>query len=228
MPKNIEFGPDGVVDKDTGQKIDLNDPEFLSSMRRPPKKDAPEKPTDGKAEKEAPEKPDGVPPPSAPEEKPAGTAQEASCKAYGGPRPVSYGKYEVTPESEFTVRFCVSFEEGRWRVHLEEARYANPEYESHWAVFRMWTYPEMLSWRQQATEYDNMTGVSRLNTDKLNEIKLRRLLKRWSFEEYDPRYKLLHVGGVLSDESYSLLNGMFPTIVDNLIFMMNQVLEENR
>ena len=138
----------------------------------------------------------------------------------------SYTKYEVTPESEFEVRFCLYFEEGRVRVFTEEAKVKYPECELHWVKFRMWTYREELDWRKQSQEYDGR--AYRLNTDKFDELKLRHLIKSWSLEQYDPKFKLLHVGGVLSDESLDLVKGLYPSIVENILYLMNQVLEGNR
>ena len=143
-------------------------------------------------------------------------------------KPVSYSKYEVRPDSEFEIRFCLYFDEGRVRVFTEDAKYKFPECESHWVKFRMWTYKEQLEWKRQCSDLDMQTKSMRLNTDKYDEIKLRHLIKSWSLEQFDPKFKLLHVGGVLSDESYELLVGLFPSIVENIVFMMNQVLEGNR
>ena len=91
----------------------------------------------------------------------------------------------------------------------------------------MWTYAEELAWRREAQEFDNVNRQFKTNLDKFNELKVRHLLKRWSFEEYDPKFKLLHVNGVLADESYNVFKGFFPVIIDQLLFMMNRVLENN-
>lgn len=136
-------------------------------------------------------------------------------------------KYEVTPESEFTVRFCIGFKEGRVQIYQEDAYLKFDDLERHWVTFRMWKYEEELAWQNQAMEFQGQTRSFILNQGKLNEIKIRHLIKSWSFEEYDPKFKLLHVGGVLSDESYSIFKGFFPTIINNVIYLMNQVLENN-
>lgn len=224
----IEITSEGIFDKETGQKIDMNDPEFLKMIGKKPK--SPEKePVQESPEKKELEHKEPVKSKRKPIEKPSVEPPKTpSISQYNGPKPVSYTKYEVTPESVFTVRFCLGFDEGRPHAYVEEAKNSHPEYELHWVTFRMWTYREELDWRQRCTDYDNMTGISRLNTVKYNELKIRNLLKDWSFSEYDVKFKLLHVGGVLSDESYNLFNGMYPSIVDNIVFLMNQVLEDNQ
>ena len=212
--KKVIFGPNGPKDAETGEIIDLNNSELQKYVRKPAKTGPPpEKQTESK-ETQEPAKP--VKPPKQP-----------SVSVPPGPKPVSYTKYEVTPESTFTVRFCLSFDDGRAHVYTGDQKIGHPEFELHWVTFRMWTYREQLEWRQRCTQYDNMTGMTRFNSDQFNEIKVRNLIKAWSFEEYDVKFKLLHVHGYLSDESWNLINGMYPVIVDNILFMMNRVLEEN-
>lgn len=153
---------------------------------------------------------------------------EGSVKPSAQVKPqVAYSKYEVTPESEFTVRFCLAFREDRAIVLKEDARYKVEGAEAHWATFRMWTYREEVDWKNQVMEYDPKSRTFRQNTVRLDELKIRHLLRRWSFEKYDTRFKLLHVGGVLSDESYDIFKGFFPSIIDSIIYMMNNVLESN-
>lgn len=211
----VTFGPDGPVDAETGEKIDLNNSELSKYVKKPSKKSRPP---------EEQPKPDEQPNEGA---KPVEPSGQPSVSAYNGPKPVSYTKYEVTPESTFTIRFCLSFADDRAHVYVESEKSRHPEFELHWVTFRMWTYREQLEWRQRCTQYDNMTGMTKFNSDQFNELKIRNLIKSWSFEEYDVKFKLLHVQGILSDESWNLINGMYPVIVDNIIFMMNRVLEEN-
>lgn len=140
---------------------------------------------------------------------------------------VSYSKYEVRPDSEFTIRFCLDFKDDRVLVYTEDAYLKLPEVERHWVKFRMWKYEEELSWKNQCMEFEHQTRNFKLNSSRLNELKIRHLIKDWSFSEFDPKFKLLHVNKILSDESYDVFKGFFPTIVNNIIFMMNQVLEQN-
>lgn len=154
-------------------------------------------------------------------------APEPARPASAGPAPVSYTKYEVRPDSFFTVRFCLGFKEERVLVYTEDAKYKLPDLESHWATFRMWTFREELEWRNRTTIYDQPSRSWRPDPGKLNEIKLRNLLHDWSFAETDPKFRLFHVNGVLADESYNLVMGLFPSILDNLLYLMNNILENN-
>lgn len=140
---------------------------------------------------------------------------------------VSYTKYEVTPQSSFTIRFCIGFNDDRVNVYTEDAYQTMPELERHWVKFRMWTYEEELKWKNQCMEYDFQSRSFKLNPSKLDELKIRNLIKDWSFAEHEAKFKLLHVNKVLSDESYDIFKGFFPTIINNIIFLMNQVLENN-
>ena len=136
-----------------------------------------------------------------------------------------YTKYEISPDSEFTVRFCLGFEEEKILVYKEDSYLRIDGLERHWAKFRMWNFREELEWKNQCMEFDSISRAFKQNIIKLNEIKIRRLIKDWSFSEIDPKFKLLHVDGVLSDESYNVMMGFNPAIMDNLIVLMNNVLE---
>ena len=92
----------------------------------------------------------------------------------------------------------------------------------------MWTYDEELQWKADCLEYNSQTKIQSINYDKLNEIKLKNLLLDWSFAENEDRLKLLHCDGKLSDESYSIFNGLYPSIATCIVEMMNDVLESNQ
>jgi hypothetical protein len=77
-------------------------------------------------------------------------------------------------------------------------------------------------------EYNNVAKIQILNNDKLNEIKLKKLMLDWSFGEYDDNLKLLHCDNKLSDESYSMFMGMYPAIAKTIVDLMNLVLESNQ
>lgn len=151
----------------------------------------------------------------------------------GGPtlmgiKPRTYSKYEVRPDSSFTIRFCLCFVDDRAIVLDENAKVRNPEAEAHWVRFRMWRYAEEMEWKGQCQEFDGVSRMFKTNAIRLDELKIRHLIRDWSFAEYDERFKLLHVGGVLSDESFDMFKGFFPTIINHIIYMMNQVLENDR
>ena len=142
------------------------------------------------------------------------------------PTPVQYSKYEVRPDSEFTVQFCLKFSDnGQVSVYAKDSFLQLDNLEKHWAKFRMWTYKESLEWKNQCMEFDQQIRSFKQNNCKLNELKIRHLIKDWSFSEIDPKFKLLHVNGVLSDESYEMMMGLYPQILDNILILMNNVLE---
>ena len=139
-------------------------------------------------------------------------------------------KYEVSRDTYSVVRFGLmqKGEGGRFVVINEQSVPEHPESEIHWVKFRMWNYDEELNWKSNCTEYSAAAKGQVINIDRLNEQKLKMLLLDWSFGEYDDRLKLLHCDGRLSDESYCILKGMYPTIVNAIVYMMNDVLENNQ
>ena len=131
------------------------------------------------------------------------------------------GKFEITPDDEFTVEIPVRKQKGRWTVcKAGEA----PE-ETHWVKFRMWDYAEELELRKVSTQYDPVKHWHFLDHDALNRMKIQRLMKSWSFEIDNVRLKLLHVNGVMVDESYNAVMKLHPNIIRHIVEQMNMVLE---
>ena len=138
-------------------------------------------------------------------------------------------KYEITDSSYFIIRFgLLQKDDGRFIPIKEDAIDGISEAEPHWVKFRMWNYGEELAWKSEFMEYNSAMKSQYLNIEKLNERKIRRLLLDWSFGEYDDRLKLLHCDGMLSDESYSVFMGLYPSIAGTIVDMMNLVLESNQ
>lgn len=138
-------------------------------------------------------------------------------------------KYEVNPQSYFVIKFgLVQKEDGRFVPIREDAIAGIPEAEAHWVKFRMWTYTEELNWKDKCTEYDAKARAQVINTAKLNEMKIKQLMLDWSFGEYNDSLRLLHCDGKLSDESYNVFKGMYPSIANTIVDMMNLVLESNQ
>jgi hypothetical protein len=50
-------------------------------------------------------------------------------------------------------------------------------------------------------------------------------MKSWSFGEVEPHMKLQHFNGILTDESWKLLQSMYPCVVQAMIERMNAALE---
>lgn len=135
-------------------------------------------------------------------------------------------KYEVTPETYFTVRFgLVERKDGGYYTVGGGELADYPEAEPHWVKFRMWTYDEELRWKADCMEFNSQSKTQYINVERLNERKIRRLMLDWSFGEMEDRLKLLHCDGRLSDESYSMFRGLYPVIANRIVDMMNSVLE---
>lgn len=138
-------------------------------------------------------------------------------------------KYQISNDTFFVVKFgLLQREDGRFVPIAENDVYKYTGAESHWVKFRMWNYGEQLKWKSQCTEFNNTTKMQYLNNDKLNQKKIKNLLLDWSFGVYEDRLKLLHCDGKLSDESYKILRGMYPSIINTIVDLMNYVLESNQ
>lgn len=142
-------------------------------------------------------------------------------------KPKVYTKYEVKPETYFYVKFGIVSQEDRWVVIDEEDVSVTKKAESHWVKFKMWNYAQELDWKNQATEFDNSKRMHTLNTDKLNELKIRNLLVDWSFAEDEDSLKMLHVNDLLCDESFKVFYSLYPGIIRHIVSKMNDVLEFN-
>ena len=132
-------------------------------------------------------------------------------------------KYDVTPDTFFVIRFSLFEKDGIVHAVTEDTEVRDAE--PHWVKFRLWNYKEENTWRVSCQEYSLESRAYIMNSNKFNEIKIRNLIRDWSFAEYDEKYRLLHVNGVLSDESYDLFCGLQPSIVFHIIRAMNSYLE---
>ena len=133
-------------------------------------------------------------------------------------------KYMVSKEDYFYVKFGLQKYQGRWLIVEEDS---SPDVENHWLKFRMWSYPESVALRRKVTTYDQSKRASQIDQERLDEYKIKTLLLEWSFGERDPALKLLHVGGILSDESYAHFVNMHYNTVQYVTNRMNAILEQN-
>jgi hypothetical protein len=131
------------------------------------------------------------------------------------------GKYVVTKDNTFKIRFGLMQHDGRWVVVKPETTGAD----DHWVEFRVWSFNEEVELRKMSTQFDPLKKIHIIDNDYLNRLKVQRLLLNWSFDEQNPKLKLLHVGGVLSDEGWKAFTSLFPTIVRFILEAMNAVLE---
>lgn len=136
-------------------------------------------------------------------------------------------KYQVTKDSVFVIRFGIDFLEQRLILIEQEQVEQFPTSQSHWVKFRMWTYKQQIAWKDQCMRFNNESRSFVVDTNKLNELKIRRLIKDWSFAKHSDKFKLLHINGVLSDQSYQIFKGFYPNVINGIIQRMNRVLQFN-
>jgi hypothetical protein len=132
------------------------------------------------------------------------------------------GKYEITDEEDFRIDIYLRQQEKRWVISTPDQAT-----DTHWVKFRMWSYDEELVMRKKATQYDQIQRTHFLDRDLMNRLKLQTLLKSWSFDKENPKFKLLHVNGILVDESFHAVMNLHPNILKYIIDRMNNVLEYN-
>jgi len=133
------------------------------------------------------------------------------------------GKYEVTPEDTFTVDVNLILHEGRWLLANGPAKGV----ESHKVVFRMWAYDEMVAMRKMATAFDAVRRLHLTDNDALNRLKVQKLLVSWTFDRDNPRLKLFHVNGTMTDESWQAFVRLQSNIIQHIFEEMNSVYEGN-
>ena len=91
----------------------------------------------------------------------------------------------------------------------------------------MWNYGEELAWKDKCMKFNPDSRSFTIDSNILNELKIKNLILDWSFGEYSDSLKLLHTDGKLSDESYEIFKGFFPNIINSILILMNEVLEGN-
>ena len=133
------------------------------------------------------------------------------------------GKYEITPEVIFTVTIHVKEKDGRWIIMNGPGK----GIETNNIVFRMWSYDEMIEMRKMATNYDVTKRIHMIDNDNLNRFKIQRLLMSWTFDKDNPRLRIQHVNGVMTDEGWKAFISLQPNISAYIIEEMNKVYEFN-
>lgn len=149
--------------------------------------------------------------------------QEAQQSAKVDVRLMKPGKYEVTPETTFTVEIHLRKRGNRW-VIVESS---GNEVEDESVTFRMWGYDEMVEMRKMATTYDPVKRIHMIDHDALNQLKVQRLMVEWTFGRDNPRLKLWHVNGVLVDEAWAAFKKLQPNIISHILNEMNRIFEHN-
>lgn len=132
------------------------------------------------------------------------------------------GKYEITDSNTFKIDINLILRSNRW-VIVEGGKGVD----SHEIIFRMWGYDEMIELRKMATNFDPQKRIHMVDNDLLNRFKIQRLMVSWSFDRENPRLKIAHIGGILTDESWVAFTKLQPNIITFILDEMNRVLEYN-
>lgn len=157
------------------------------------------------------------------EAKPEVKTQEPQKQTRVDEKLMKPGKYEVSNEHTFEVEVHLAPNKGRWVVADRPGR----EIDSHKIVFRMWNYDEMIDLKRKATNYDSQKRLHMIDNDALNRMKIQKFMLSWTLDRDNPRLKLFHVQGVLTDESWQTFTKLQPNIISHIIEEMNRVYEFN-
>lgn len=133
------------------------------------------------------------------------------------------GKFEVTKDMNFTIDIFLKLFSGRWVLMTR----SGVDIEEHNVVFRMWTYDEMIELKKMATEYDPKKRIHMTDNDLLNRLKVQRLMLSWTFDRDNPRLRIQHSNGILTDESWEAFVSLQPNITSHILEEMNRIYEFN-
>lgn len=133
------------------------------------------------------------------------------------------GKFEITQDTVFTVNIHTKEKDGRWILMSGPGK----GIESNQAVFRMWSYNEMIEMRKMSTSFDAQRRIHMIDNDMLNRLKIQRLMVSWTFDKDNPRLRIQHVNKVMTDESWTAFCSLQPNISSYIIEEMNKVYEYN-
>ena len=85
-------------------------------------------------------------------------------------------KYQVTKDSTFTIKFGLLQQDGRFIPIKEQAILNYKNAELVWVKFRMWTFQQQIDWKNKCQDFNMAMKCQVLNTNKLNEMKIKRLI----------------------------------------------------
>jgi hypothetical protein len=131
------------------------------------------------------------------------------------------GKFEVSENTTFTVKLYLKEFKGRWQLMDGPANGV----ETHTVVFKMWNFNECLAIRREANYFDPQNRVNRTDNDKLNRLKIMKLMKEWTLNKDNPRLEIQCVNGVLTEASWRAFCSLQPNIADEIISQMNRILD---
>jgi len=134
------------------------------------------------------------------------------------------GKFELTKNSFFTLKFGLVEVDGRWLIAKDEE---GEGIEACWVKFKMWSFEEEVGLKSQATQWDGKNRMHTLNQDFFNRLKIQKLMVDWSFTKENEAFKLHRVQNTLTDESFGAFLKLQRNICSHIIDNMNRVLEYN-
>ena len=142
-----------------------------------------------------------------------------------------FTKYEITPQTYFYVKFGLKWlndedNEQSDRLIITQYNKADKSIQCHWLKFRMWTFEQSNNWKSQCTQLDQYKNFV-FNKNKLFRTKIRNLLIDWSFKEKQPDMRLMHVNGILADQSIKLFMNLHPNILFFVQDRLRDILQSN-
>lgn len=142
-------------------------------------------------------------------------------------QPKIYNKYQVSKDTIFYIKFGVYFsQEQQQRLLITDYDKSNSGIQNHWMKFRMWTYEESHRIKDSCCQLDQYRNYV-YNKSKLFKTKIKILLLDWSFKQINPDMKLMHVNGILSDQSIADFMSLHPNILFHVQSKLNSVLQAN-
>lgn len=136
-----------------------------------------------------------------------------------------FSKYQIKQDTNFYIRFGVAFYQDRLIVVQQDK--LNPNIESHWLKFRMWSYQQCNRIKNNCCQLDRYKNYI-YNKTKILKQSVKYLLLDWSFGIKDPNMKLMHVNKVLSDQSIALFMNMHPNILFYIQDKLKGILQGNK
>lgn len=138
-----------------------------------------------------------------------------------------YNKYQIGKDSIFYIKFGVSFiKQQQDRMIIVQYDKANQDIQNHWLKFRMWTYQQCNKFRDLCCQQDQYRNYV-YNKSKLFKMKIKHLLLDWSFKDEQPTMRLMHVNGILSDQSIDDFMRLHTNILFYVQRQLNNVLQAN-
>lgn len=142
-----------------------------------------------------------------------------------------FTKYQITPQTYFYIKFGLKWlnwtdSQQSDRLIVTQYNKSDTSIQCHWLKFRMWTFQESNNWKSQCTQLDQYKNFI-FNKNKLFKTKIKNLLIDWSFKEKESDMRLMHVNGILADESIKLFMNLHPNILFYVQDKLRDILQSN-